>query len=135
MRKKSAAACRLRLRHFTSREKKARYFLMLLHVNLHVSFDYVYTFKAHRGQGAAKALILVAYEAYVQELSQHRAAGARRRERLHLPVLKRAVKADDPVSLTTDSVPNDSRFFSNPRAIVHLDRHRHGIRGGLQPLV
>lgn len=42
----------------------------LLHVNLHVSFDYVYTFKAHRGQGAAKALILVAYEAYVQELSQ-----------------------------------------------------------------
>lgn len=115
--------------------KNARYFLKLLHVNLHMSFDYVYTFKAHRGQGAAKALILVAYEAYVQKLLQHRAAGARRRERLHLPLLRRAVKADDPVSFATDSVPNDSRFLRNPRAIVHLDRHRHGVRGGLQPLV
>ena len=42
----------------------------LLHVDLHVSFDFVYTFKAHRGEGAAKALILVAYEAYLQELAQ-----------------------------------------------------------------
>lgn len=48
----------------------------LLRVNLHVSFDYVYTFKAHRGKGAASALVLVAYEAYLLELA-HLAAQLR----------------------------------------------------------
>lgn len=38
-------------------------------VNLALVFDYVYTFTAHRRQGAASSLFLTLYEAYLQELT------------------------------------------------------------------